>query len=408
MTALSLSKDKIKILLLEKIHSSALETFHAQGYTNIETCDAMPSEAELFDKVQDIHFLGIRSRTQVDASFLSHCKKLIGIGCFCIGTNQVDLESASKKGIPVFNAPFSNTRSVAELVLAEIILLLRRVPQKNTNAHQGIWQKGVDKAVEARGKNLGIIGYGHIGTQLGILAEGLGMHVFFHDIEHKLPLGNAQQIPLAGLLERCDVISLHVPETPETQNLVNEKVLDNMRQGSVLVNASRGQVVDLKSLKSALERKHLLGAALDVFPQEPANNQQPFTCPLQGMPQVMLTPHIGGSTQEAQHNIGLEVAEKLIKFSDNGSTVSAVNFPEVSLPQHAASTRILHIHENRPGMMNQINQLFAEHKINISGQYLQTSSTLGYVVTDIEAPSTEEIVGALKTIDGTIRTRLLR
>ncbi len=407
MSTLSFTKDKIKVLLLEKINPVASEIFHNHGYTNIEVYDQALSDEAFLEKIQQVHILGIRSRTDVNAQILQQAKKLIAIGCFCIGTNQVDLACASELGIPVFNAPFANTRSVAELVLGEIILLLRQIPEKNAHAHRGIWHKSIGQAVEARGKKLGIIGYGHIGTQLGILAESLGMEVYFHDIEHKLPLGNAKAVDLPTLLATCDVVSLHVPQTPQTHHLINANTLQQMRQGSVLINASRGQVVDLQALHDALASKHISGAALDVFPVEPSSNEQAFKCLLQGMHQVILTPHIGGSTQEAQRSIGIEVAEKLLRFSDNGSTLCAVNFPEVNLPMHASSRRILHIHENRPGIMNQINQLFATHKINIVGQYLQTSGHLGYVVTDIQSTQTESIMQAMHAIDGTIRTRLL-
>lgn len=407
MPTRSLAKNKINILILEKVSPSAMQAFQQAGYTSVESVEHTYGESELIEKIKHVHFLGIRSRTQLTQDVLQQAKKLVGIGCFCIGTNQVDLAAATRLGIPVFNAPFANTRSVAELVLAEIILLLRRVPQKNAAAHRGLWQKGVDQAVEARGKKLGIIGYGHIGTQLGVLAEALGMDVLFYDIAHKLPLGNAQAVSLSVLLQQSDVVSLHVPHTALTQHLINANTLAQMKPQSVLVNASRGHVVDLNALHDALEQELLAGAALDVFPLEPSDNTQPFECPLSHFDQVILTPHIGGSTQEAQSNIGLEVAEKLICFSDHGSTLSAVNFPEVSLPEHMGSSRLLHIHENRPGMMNQINQLFAQHKINIAGQHLQTRGELGYVVTDIESRSSETIMQAINAIDGTIRTRLI-
>ncbi len=333
----------------------------------------------------------------------------MAIGCFCIGTNQVDLNAAAKRGIPVFNAPFSNTRSVAELVIGELLLLLRGIPEANAKAHRGVWNKLAAGSYEARGKKLGIIGYGHIGTQLGILAESLGMHVFFYDIESKLPLGNATQVQhLSDLLNMSDVVSLHVPENASTKNMMGAEELALMKPGALLINAARGTVVDIPALCDALKRKHLAGAAIDVFPTEPATNSDPFTSPLCEFDNVILTPHIGGSTQEAQENIGLEVAGKLSKYSDNGSTLSAVNFPEVSLPLHGGR-RLLHIHENRPGVLTAINQIFAEQGVNIAAQYLQTNSQMGYVVIDIEADEdiAEKALQSMKAIPGTIRARLL-
>ncbi|MCI4180874.1 phosphoglycerate dehydrogenase, partial [Dickeya dianthicola] len=330
-------------------------------------------------------------------------------GCFCIGTNQVELSAATKRGIPVFNAPFSNTRSVAELVIGELLLLLRGIPAANAKAHRGIWHKQAVGCFEARGKKLGIIGYGHIGTQLGILAESLGMHVYFYDIESKLPLGNAQQVRhLSDLLNMSDVVSLHVPETDSTQNMIGADELALMKPGSILINASRGTVVDIPALSNALANKHLSGAAIDVFPQEPAANSDPFLSPLCEFDNVILTPHIGGSTEEAQENIGGEVAGKLVKYSDNGSTLSAVNFPEVSLPTHSdRASRLLHIHENRPGIMTQINNIFAAQSINIAAQYLQTSPEIGYVVIDVETDGADTALQLMKSIPGTIRARLL-
>ncbi len=337
---------------------------------------------------------------------------MVAVGCFCIGTNQVNLKAAAKRGIPVFNAPFSNTRSVAEMVLGELLLLLRRIPLANAKAHRGEWDKQAKGCYEVRGKKLGIIGYGHIGTQLGILAENIGMDVYFYDIENKLPLGNAHQVRhLSELLNMSDVVSLHVPETPSTKNMIGATELTLMKPGSILINASRGTVVDIPALCDALESEHLSGAAVDVFPVEPATNNDPFESPLCKFDNVLLTPHIGGSTQEAQENIGYEVAGKLAKYSDNGSTLSAVNFPEVSLPVHADDTnRFLHIHENRPGILNSINQVFAEQDINIAAQYLRTSGDMGYVVIDIvtENPAQAEMVfQKLKALPGTIRSRLL-
>jgi D-3-phosphoglycerate dehydrogenase len=351
--------------------------------------------------------------TELDAMIredvISAAEKLVAIGCFCIGTNQVDLAAAAKRGVPVFNAPFSNTRSVAELVIGELLLLLRGIPEANAKAHRGIWNKLASGSFEARGKKLGIIGYGHIGTQLGILAESLGMNVFFYDIESKLPLGNATQVQhLSDLLNMSDVVSLHVPENASTKNMMGAEELALMKPGSLLINAARGTVVDIPALADALKRKHLAGAAIDVFPTEPATNSDPFTSPLCEFDNVILTPHIGGSTQEAQENIGLEVAGKLSKYSDNGSTLSAVNFPEVSLPLHGGR-RLLHIHENRPGVLTALNQIFAEQGVNIAAQYLQTNAQMGYVVIDIEADEdvAEKALQSMKAIPGTIRARLL-
>ncbi|REL34916.1 phosphoglycerate dehydrogenase [Thalassotalea euphylliae] len=408
MNKTSLAKEKIKILLLEGVHSSALEELKAKGYSNIEYLKTSLAENELIEKIKDVHFIGIRSRTQLTEKVLSNANKLVAIGCFCIGTNQVNLAAAQARGIPVFNAPFSNTRSVAELVLGEILLLLRGIPEKNAKAHRGEWFKSAAGSVEARGKTLGIIGYGHIGTQLGILAETIGMRVRFYDIETKLPLGNASQAPsLTALLKESDVISLHVPETPQTQNMIGEAELEVIKQGSILINASRGTVVDIDALAQALESEKIGGAAIDVFPVEPKGNDEEFVSPLRAFDNVILTPHIGGSTQEAQENIGLEVASKLAKYSDNGSTLSAVNFPEVSLPEHTGTSRLLHIHHNQPGVLTAINNAFAGLGINIAAQYLQTDDKIGYVVIEVETESSEAALAELKQIDGTIRTRIL-
>lgn len=409
----SLAKSKIKILLLEGLHPSALEELKLKGYSNIESIKTSLSPEELNKKIADVHFIGIRSRTQLTEEALSHAKKLVAIGCFCIGTNQVDLVAAQKRGIPVFNAPFSNTRSVAELVLGETLLLLRGIPEKSVKAHRGEWLKSAVGSVEARGKTLGIIGYGHIGTQLGILAETLGMRVRFYDVETKLPLGNASQaVSLKALLGEADVVSLHVPENKQTQNMIGEAQFSAMKDGAIFINASRGTVVDIDALARALTNKKVAGAAIDVFPVEPKGNDDEFVSPLRGFDNVILTPHIGGSTQEAQANIGLEVATKLAKYSDNGSSLSAVNFPEVSLPEHSSpgeanTSRLLHIHHNQPGILTQINQAFAEHNINIAAQYLQTDDKIGYVVIDIDSEDSKLALKALKAINGTIRARIL-
>ena len=408
MSKYSLSKDKIRILLLEGVHKSAVETLEANGYTNIEYLKTSLPEDELIEKIKDVHFIGIRSRTHISEKVVEAASKLVAIGCFCIGTNQVDLSATKARGIPVFNAPFSNTRSVAELVLGQLILLLRRVPEKNALAHRGGWDKSAVGSYEARGKTLGIIGYGHIGTQLSILAEHLGMKVRFYDIEDKLVLGNSEQIKtMDELLAMSDVVSLHVPETPQTKNMIGKAQFAAMKPGAIFINASRGTVVDIDALAAAMASGHLGGAAIDVFPVEPKSNNEEFVSPLREFDNVILTPHVGGSTQEAQQNIGIEVAGKLAKYSDNGSTLSAVNFPEVSLPEHVGRSRLLHVHENRPGVLTQINQAFAEKGINLEAQYLQTSADIGYVVIDVEADKADDALAELTAISGTIKTRVL-
>lgn len=408
MKKTSLDKSKIKILLLEGVHQNAVRNFQSDGYSNIEFHEKSLPEDQLIEKIADAHFVGIRSRTHLSAEVLHAAKKLTAIGCFCIGTNQVDLATARNLGIPVFNAPFSNTRSVAELVLAELILLLRGIPFKNALCHQGGWTKSAANSYETRGKKLGIVGYGHIGTQLSILAEQLGMRVYFYDIENKLALGNAEQVAtLDELLSTCDVISLHVPETPQTKWMIGKEQLARMKPNSILINAARGTVVDIDALAEVLRSEHLAGAAIDVFPVEPKGNNEEFVSPLREFDNVILTPHIGGSTLEAQANIGTEVSEKLIKYSNNGSTVTAVNFPEVSLPGHGGARRLLHIHRNEPGIMKQINEIFASVGANISAQYLQTNEAIGYVVIDVDVESSDAALKKLKDIPGTIRTRVL-
>ncbi|MBR9729202.1 phosphoglycerate dehydrogenase [Shewanella intestini] len=404
----SLNKDKIKILLLEGVHQTAVDVLKRAGYTNIEYHKASLSEDDLLESIKDAHFVGLRSRTQLTESVINHAEKLVAIGCFCIGTNQVNLKVAEKRGIPVFNAPFSNTRSVAELVIGEIIMLMRGIPQRNAMCHRGGWLKSANGSVEVRGKTLGVIGYGHIGTQLGILAETLGMRVRFYDIEDKLPLGNASQVhSLEALLAESDVVSLHVPETAQTKNMFGVDQFAQMKQGAFFINASRGTVVEIQALAESLTANHIAGAAVDVFPVEPKSNNDEFISPLRGLDNVLLTPHIGGSTAEAQENIGIEVAGKLTKYSDNGSTLSAVNFPEVSLPQHKNTSRILHIHHNRPGVLIKINQAFSEKGINIAAQYLQTTADIGYVVMEVNSDQAEDALHQLKSIDGTIRSRAL-
>ncbi|TDN40947.1 phosphoglycerate dehydrogenase [Haemophilus haemolyticus] len=404
----SLDKSKIKFVLFEGVHQSALDTLHAAGYTNIDYYKKALDGDELKEAIKDAHFIGLRSRTHLTAEMIEAAPKLIAVGCFCIGTNQVDLNAAKARGIPVFNAPFSNTRSVAELVLGEILLLMRNVPQANAEVHRGIWNKSATGSHEVRGKKLGIIGYGHIGSQLSIIAESLGMDVYFYDIENKLPLGNAKQVrSLEELLSSCDVVSLHVPELPSTKNLMNAERITQLKQGAILINAARGTVVDIDALAQALKDGKIHGAAIDVFPIEPASINEEFVSPLREFDNVILTPHIGGSTAEAQENIGFEVAGKFVKYSDNGSTLSSVNFPEVSLPGHEGTKRLLHIHENRPGILNKLNQIFVEANLNIAAQYLQTDPKIGYVVVDVETNDASPLLTKLKEIDGTIRARVL-
>jgi D-3-phosphoglycerate dehydrogenase len=404
----SLDKSKIKFLLLEGIHTSAAELIQGHGYNNVEILRGALLGGELKEALQGVHFLGIRSRTQLDSESLSAADRLAAVGCFCIGTNQVDLPAAADRGVPVFNAPFSNTRSVAELALAEAILLMRGIPLRNAAAHRGEWIKSATHSHEIRGKTIGIIGYGHIGSQLGILAESLGMRVLYYDIEHKLPLGNAgSRGSLWDLLNESEVVSLHVPETPLTTNLVDAQFLKGMKAGSFLINASRGQVVEIDSLADALDSGHIAGAAIDVFPVEPGSNSEPFVSRLRGHDNVILTPHIGGSTIEAQENIALEVAGKLVKYSDNGTTRSAVNFPQVSLPDHQDASRILHIHHNEPGVLQQINQVFSEQEVNVASQYLETRGEIGYVVMDVETANPQQLLNSLRGIGSTIRARIL-
>ena len=408
MAQQSLEKSKIKFLLLEGVHPSAAETLQKCGYNNIEQHKkALPAE-ELKAAIAGAHFVGIRSRTQLTEEVFEAAKKLVAVGCFCIGTNQVDLIAATLRGITVFNAPFSNTRSVAELVLAEAILLLRGVAEKNAAAHRGEWLKTAANAFEIRGKKLGIIGYGNIGMQLGVIAEGLGMQVQFYDVINKLPLGNTRQVPsLNGILSSSDVVSLHVPENSSTQNMIGADQLAQMPSSSILINASRGTVVDIDALAAALESGALGGAGIDVFPVEPRSNEDEFLSPLRRFENTFLTPHIGGSTIEAQENIGMEVAEKLARYSDNGTTTSSINLPAVALPEHAGSHRLLHIHHNIPGVMSAINSVFSDNKINVSAQFLQTNDTVGYVVIDIDAEYSELALKKLAAIEGTIRSRVL-
>jgi D-3-phosphoglycerate dehydrogenase len=404
----SLNKNQIRILLLEGIHPSAVECLKKAGYTQVEYLKTALDEAELERKIRDAHIVGIRSRTQLTLEILNKAKKLFAIGCFSIGTNQVDTAAAKMLGIPVFNAPFSNTRSVAELVIAECIMLMREVPLKNAAAHRGEWLKAASHSFEVRDKNIGIVGYGHIGSQVSILAEALGMNVFYYDLEKKLSLGKATACgSLRELLEISDVVTLHVPETALTMNMISASEIALMKKGSLLINASRGSVVDYPALAAALRTGHLSGAAADVFPEEPASNHEPFRSVLQEFDNVILTPHIGGSTQEAQEKIGEEVAAKLIKYSDNGSTIGAVNFPQISLQPNENKQRFLHIHKNMPGLLNEVNRIFTARGINIASAYLQTDSDIGYVIIDTESDLGINILEELRKIPQTIRARML-
>jgi D-3-phosphoglycerate dehydrogenase / 2-oxoglutarate reductase len=411
MNATSLAKSKIKVVLLEGVHSTAVQAFRADGYSDV-VCHAKALTGDaLVSAVRGAYLVGIRSATQLTADILARAPRLIAIGCFCIGTNQVDLDFAQNRAVPVFNAPFSNTRSVAELVLAEIILLMRHIPQRNAAAHRGEWLKTAAGAHEVRGKILGIVGYGHIGTQIGLLAESVGMQVLYFDIETKLALGNARPVStLEEMLALADVVTLHVPETPETEGMICAERLARMKPGAKLINASRGRVVDIDALAGALRSQQIGGAALDVFPKEPKGIGDRFESPMREFDNVILTPHVGGSTEEAQANIGVEVAEKLIRYSNNGSTITAVNFPQVTLPEHPGKHRLLHIHRNQPGVLSKINAVFSRHDVNIAGQYLQTNPSIGYVVIDVETQkptATKSLRAELDQVPGTIRSRLL-
>nr|WP_317200132.1 phosphoglycerate dehydrogenase [uncultured Psychrobacter sp.] len=406
--ALSLQKDKIRFLLLEGVHDNALKVLEGAGYSNIEYLSHALDTDELIEKIKDAHFVGIRSRTQLTRDVLEHAKKLIGIGCFCIGTNQVDLEAAREMGIPVFNAPYSNTRSVAELVLAEAIMLYRGIPEKNATVHRGGWGKSAKNSHEVRGKTIGIVGYGSIGSQLSVLAESFGMKVIYHDVVTKLPLGNAHQVgSLDELLSTADIVTLHVPDVPSTRYMMKKQQFDQMKEGSYFINAARGTCVEIDDLAAALESGRVLGAAIDVFPKEPKSADEEFESSLRKFDNVILTPHIGGSTQEAQENIGFEVAEKFVRYSDQGDTATAVNFPEVSVPFKEGSHRLLHIHKNVPGVLSQINRLFAEAHINILAQSLMTEGDVGYLVMDVDYNDSTAALDQLKDVEETIRVRIL-
>lgn len=404
----SFPKDKIKVMLMEGIHQTAIDTFKAAGYNNIDHYSkALPKE-QLIEKIKEARIIGIRSKTHLTAEVLQHADKLMAIGCFCIGTNQVDLEAATERGIAVFNSPYSNTRSVAELVIAETIMLVRQIPYKDRSIHNGIWLKSAANSHEIRGKRIGIVGYGHIGSQVSVLAEAMGMHVYYYDVVPRLPLGNAIGVDtLEELLSVSDIITLHVPATPETENMISRKLINKMNPGTILLNLSRGNVVDVTALAEALESGHILGAGIDVYPSEPKSKGDAFETPLKGKKNVVLTPHIGGSTQEAQQNIGKDAATKLINYIDKGITVNSHTVPDLNLPPNKHTHRVLHIHKNVPGILSQINAIISQENVNILGQYLKTNEQIGYVVFDINQKGSNEVLSKLKKIPNTIRARIL-
>ena len=407
---LSLPKDQIRMLLLEGVNQSAVDLITDSGYTNVGRLAAALDGPALREAVRGVHLLGIRSRTQLDEAAFAAADRLIAVGCFSVGTNQVDLDAARRRGIPVFNAPFSNTRSVAELVIGEIVMLFRRIFPRSVAAHAGRWDKSAADSHEVRGKTLGIVGYGNIGSQLSNLAEAMGMRVIFFDLTDKLRHGNTEPVEsLAELLRASDVVSLHVPETPTTHRMIGAAELAAMKEGAYLINNSRGTVVDLDALAGALRDGRLRGAAVDVFPSEPSSNADAFASPLQDLDNVILTPHIGGSTAEAQERIGTEVARKLIEYSDVGSTVGAVNFPQVQLPPRPTGTRFIQVQQNLPGMLGRLNDVFARRKINIAAQYYQTDGEIGYVVLEVDgiADAGAAILEEIRMLEGTIRARLL-
>jgi len=404
----SYPREKVKVLLLENVNQEAVNLFRANGYTHVKHLPAALTEEELIVEIKDAHILGIRSKTQVNKAVLEQADKLLAIGCFCIGTNQVDLAAATRKGIAVFNAPYSNTRSVAELAIGAMIMLIRRIPEKNRLAHAGIWNKDAKNCYELRGKTLGIIGYGNIGSQLSVLAESLGMRVQYFDTQKKLPMGNAQPLAsLAALLETSDIITIHTPATKQTQNLINRETLAQCKRGALFINYARGEVADVDALKWALEEGILSGVALDVYPEEPEKNGDIFTTPLQNMANVLLTPHIGGSTQEAQADIGNDVSTKLVGFIETGTTLGSHTIPSLNLPIQESTHRILHIHKNVPGVLSSINTVLSQNGVNILGQYLKTNDAIGYAVLDIDVPLTGNAIKLLKKVHDTIKIRVL-
>jgi D-3-phosphoglycerate dehydrogenase len=404
----SYPREKIKILLLENISDSAVEEFKHSGYTNISKVQGALDKDRLISLIKDVHILGIRSKTHVTKEVLESASKLLAVGCFCIGTNQVDLKAAARKGIAVFNSPYSNTRSVAELIIGLSIMLIRKIIDKQNAAHRGIWLKESKGCYELRGKTLGIIGYGNIGSQVSVLAEAMGMNVIYYDVAPKLPHGNAKPVrTLKELLQQADIVTLHVPSDSTTRNMINEETLKYFKKGAILLNYSRGDVVNLDAVKKYLEIGVLSGAAIDVFPEEPENTGDSFSCVLQGMPNVILTPHIGGSTEEAQSNIGVDVATKLIKYLELGSSDGSHTIPAVNLPPQAGTHRILHIHENVPGVLSEINSNLSKRNINILGQYLKTNEEIGYVILDVDTKISKEAFELLKKVKGTIKTRIV-
>ena len=404
----SYPKEKINILFLENISDVAVKFFNDKGYANVRKLNGALSEEQLIKEIKSVHMVGIRSKTKLTAKVIAAAEKLQAIGCFCIGVNQVDLKAATKQGVAVFNAPYSNARSVAELVIGASIILIRKIIDKNKAAHEGLWYKEATGSYELRGKTLGIIGYGNIGSQLSVLAEGLGMKVIYYDTETKLPLGNAiDSKNLRDLVSKADIISLHVPELPTTKNLINKNLLKSFKQGSILINYARGEVVDIDALAKSLSDGHLGGAAIDVFPWEPEKNGDKFTTPLQGLKNVLLTPHIGGSTQEAQQNIGDDVSAKLFNYLEKGISYGSHTIPALSLPPQEGTHRILHIHRNVPGVLSEINTQLSKHKINILGQYLKTNDAIGYVVLDVDKSLSNNALALLRNVKETIKVRML-
>jgi len=404
----SYPKDQIKVLLLEGVHKRALEMFNDAGYSNVEHSGSTLTEDELAEKIKGAHILGIRSKTKVSSKVLNNADKLLAVGAFCIGTNQIDMKVATDKGIAVFNSPFSNTRSVAELVIAEAILLMRKVIDKNKAMHDGLWTKSSSGSFEARGKTMGIVGYGHIGAQVSVMAESLGMNVLFYDVEPKQSLGNAKQAKdLEELLKFSDVVTLHAPGHSSTKNMINEARLKQMKKGAILINCGRGDLIDEAAVKKSLDEKHLGGLGLDVYAGEPKTNKEPFTTVFQNTENVFLTPHIGGSTVEAQENIGIDGAGKLISYIDTGSTVGSLTIPPLNLPVQEDAHRLLHIHQNVPGVLGEINGLMSKMNVNILGQYLKTNNQIGYVVLDIDKDTSTDVLDELKKVKGTIRVRNL-
>lgn len=407
-TNTSYPKEKINILFLENISDKAIRLFKDNGYANVRKLSGALSEEDLIREIKDVHLLGIRSKTQITEKVLAAASKLQAIGCFCIGVNQVNLKAATKKGVVVFNAPYSNTRSVAELVIGLSIMLIRRIPDKNKAAHEGRWLKEATGSFELRGKTLGIIGYGNIGTQVSVLAEALGMKVLFYDIETKLPLGNATSCKnIREVVSKSDIVSLHIPETAQTKNLISKSTLKHFKKGAMLINYARGEVVDLQALANAVQNKEIGGAAIDVFPIEPEKNGDVFTTPLQHQSNVILTPHIGGSTEEAQQNIGEDVSAKLFKYLEHGVTMGSHTVPPISLLPVEGAHRILHIHNNVPGVLSAINTQLSNHNINILGQYLKTNDAIGYVVLDVDKKLSKQAIVLLKEVKETIKVRLL-